>query len=65
VIRWDGRNGCREADSFSEEPQGNLQRLALLTPYFDDYVHNNKNNSTTNNSNNDLIIIRLSTSSLK
>jgi hypothetical protein len=28
----DGKNGCREVSSFSEEPGGNLRRLALRTP---------------------------------
>jgi len=32
VIGRDGRNGCREAYSFSEGPRGNLRRLALWTP---------------------------------
>ena len=31
VIGRDGRNGCREAYSFSEGPRGNLRRLALWT----------------------------------
>jgi hypothetical protein len=29
VIGRDGRNGCREVSYFSEEPGGNLRRLAL------------------------------------